>query len=189
MALFEGGRDCHTEPPESWATPRNERSPNQPQRQTTGSAQKLASMASVPLHVAEDHLRGNTAQYPQWAAWKRDVVQAARSGELLDNGFGRELRSTPTVPGPPAPPPSDKPAPATCSWKACSASTRRSHPHLRCVVHDEAVLSVPAEAYHDIAHQVLDCLTLRLGPTRGQPHRPHRGHPKRPGRNWSHVYE
>ena len=63
-------------------------------------------------------------------------------------------------------------------------------PCLRCVVHDEAVFSVPAEAYHDIAHQVLGCLTFDWAPPGAdRPIRIAATLGKRPGRNWSHVYE
>ena len=62
--------------------------------------------------------------------------------------------------------------------------------HLRCVVHDEVILSVPAEAYNDIARQVLDCLTFHWAP-------PGADHPiavaatlgKTPRTQLEHVYE
>ena len=193
-ALFEDGRDFHTEVATRILGDPAKREVAKTLNHSVNygvGARKLASMADVPLPVAEDYLRGMAAQYPQWAAWKQAVVEARPPGELLDNGFGRKLRVDPDhawTAGPAA-------IGQACARDLLMEGLLRLDaagliPHLRCVVHDEVILSVPAEAYPDIAHQVLDCLTFDWAPPGAdRPIRITATLGNRPGLNWSHVYE
>ena len=78
MALFEDGRDFHTEVATRILGDPAKREVAKTLNHSVNygvGARKLASVAGVPLRVAEDYLRGMAAQYPQWGRLEA-VVEA-----------------------------------------------------------------------------------------------------------------
>lgn len=128
-------------------------------------AATLSQATALPRAVCQDYLNGMAATYPRWAQWRDDVAQEARAGGLLDNGFGRKLRVDPeraSTAGPAA-------IGQSCARDLLMEGLLRMDragltPLLRCVVHDEVVLSVPAGDIDEVRRLVADCLTFPWAP-------------------------
>jgi DNA polymerase-1 len=155
MELFQPGRDAHMEMAEVYF---GERTPEKRQRTKRinhklnygGGVKSTSEMERIPIEIVQQAYDARTAAYPRLAAWLEEVREEAASGRLLDNGFGRLMR--------PDPERAHTQGPALMGQGAardimCESLLRlvrmadeRGHnvrPHLRAVVHDEVVLSVP----------------------------------------------
>jgi len=128
-------------------------------------AATLSQSTGLPRAVCQDYLDGMAVTYPLWAQWRYDVAQEARAGGLLDNGFGRKLRVDPeraSTAGPAA-------IGQSCARDLLMEGLLRMDragltPHLRCVIHDEVVLSVPTGDIDEVRRLVADCLTFPWAP-------------------------
>lgn len=153
MALFEPGRDAHMDMAEVYFGERTKET-----RQATkainhkinygGSAASTAAQNGIPIEVVNAALFERSRAYPRLIEWTGEVRERGGRGELLDNGFGRLMRCDPNR--------AWTQAPALIGQGAardivCEAILRflaqypHATPYLRGVVHDELVLSVPAD--------------------------------------------
>ena len=168
LALFDEGRDLHAEVAERVLGGIQHRRVAKVLNHATSygaGAALIARTAGVTLNEARRFLADMEAAYPQWAEWRRDTIQRAQEGELLDNGFGRKVRPNPD-------------RVATTAVAMVGQSCARDLlveclfrldeagliPHLRMVVHDEVVLSVPAADLEDYRGAISDCMTLAWAP-------------------------
>jgi DNA polymerase-1 len=119
------------------------------------------------------------------AAWTERVREQAESGQLLDNGFGRKMRCDPAR--------AYTQAPALmgqgCARDIMTTGLLRMVDRLpeitsmlRCVVHDEVVLSVPVDRVDEVTEVIKDAMTFEF-----------RGVPiladvSAPGTDWSLCY-
>lgn len=128
-------------------------------------ARRLAEISGVSLAIAENYLAGMANRFPQWAAWKRETVECARSGQLLDNGFGRKLRVEPERAFTGAPAAIGQAAARDLLMEGLLHMDEAGlTPMLRAVIHDEVVLSVPSKDYDEVGRLVLDCLSFEWAP-------------------------
>lgn len=190
MALFAPGRDAHMDMAEVYFGARTKET-----RQRTkginhkvnygGSAYSTAQENGIPLDVVEAALLRRSYAYPRLLQWTEEAREQARNGHLLDNGFGRLMRCDPQR--------AHTQAPALMGQGCardlmCEALLRlvaldsRVTPYLRAVVHDEVVLSVPAEEAGYWADVLRAAFTFSW-----------RGVPilcevSPPGRNWAECY-
>ena len=120
----------------------------------------LVANFGIERAVAVAFHKSMREQFPRLVEWKQEMAELARSGELLDNGFGRKMRPDveraytqgPALMG------------QGCARDLFMAGMLRLPaeilPMLRGVVHDEVVLSVPSESVDDIEKIVVDSLTF-----------------------------
>ena len=193
MDLFAEGRDFHTEVAIAVLGDASNRDLAKALNSAANygvGATKLSEMVGVSVKVAQNFLAGMDTSFPIWAQWKRDVVEEAAAGHLLDNGFGRLLRVDPSrafTGGPAA-------IGQSCARDLFMEGLLRMDDagltqYLRCMVHDEVVLSVPADAYDEIGRLVLKCLTFDWAPPHGsRAIRVTAELGKRPGVNWADAY-
>ncbi len=193
LDLFLPGRDFHLEVATQVLADASQRDTakmlNHSVNYGVGAA-TLSRTTGLPPSVCQDYLDGMAARYPRWAQWRRDVAEQARVGVLLDNGFGRKLRvdaDRARTAGPAA-------IGQSCARDLLMEGLLRLDaagltPMLRCVVHDEVVLSVPRQDYDEVGRLVLDCLSFDWaapGTNRAVAVTAELG--KRPGSTWAEVY-
>jgi DNA polymerase-1 len=157
MELFQPGRDAHMEMAEVYFGVGNAET-----RQRTkainhkfnygGGVKSTAEMNRVPVEVVQQAYEARLAAYPRVAEWLAEVRETAAAGVLLDNGFGRMMRPNPER--------AHTQGPALMGQGAardivCESLLRLVKarpdvtPYLRGVVHDELVLSVPADSVEE----------------------------------------
>lgn len=131
---------------------------------------RIALMAGVPLDIAEKFSSGMKQMFPDVASWRDEMREIAASGQMIDNGFGRKMRPDPQrawTTGPALP------------GQGCGRDLMMEGllnldidvlRKVRCVVHDEVVLSVRPEDVDELTHVVKDALSFHWvapGRTRG----------------------
>lgn len=153
MALFEPGRDAHSEMAEIYFGSRSKENRNRTKAINHGSnygqsARAIAEINGLDLTMVERTLNARAEAFPRLIEWTAEVRELAASGALLDNGFGRFMR--------PDPQRAWTQGPALMGQGAardlmCTGLLRLTEhypavtPYLRGVVHDEVILSVPED--------------------------------------------
>lgn len=155
MKLFEPGRDAHMDMAEVYFGERTKEARNRTKAINHGlnygeSPRRVAQANGLDEDVVYAAVRARAEAYPRVIEWTDEVRAEAAAGQLLDNGFGRKMRANPER--------AHTQAPALCGQGAardimCESLLRlvdladgeglNVRPHLRGVVHDELILSVP----------------------------------------------
>lgn len=190
MALFEPGRDAHSEMAQVYfgevtKETRHKTKAINHKVNYGGSAESTAEMNSLPLELVQEALRKRAEAYPRLIEWTSEVRELAASGALLDNGFGRMMRPDPRR--------AWTQGPALMGQGAardlmCEGLLRLveaapyATPYLRGVVHDEVILSVPEDSVDFWRELLRRSFTFEW-----------RGVPilcevSQPGRNWADCY-
>jgi hypothetical protein len=130
--------------------------------------------------------RSMRERFPRLVEWQGEVRAVAESGVLLDNGFGRPMRPDPSRAHTQGPALMGQGAARDIMMTGLLNLAERhpeTLPMLRAQVHDEIVLSVPADQAEDIARTVVEALSFEW---KGVPILADSG----PfGRTWGHCYE
>lgn len=153
IELFLPGRDAHMEMAEVYFGARTKENRDRTKAinhkiNYGGNAQSTSAQNGIPIEIVNAAILERSRAYPRLIEWTEEVRARGGRGELLDNGFGRLMRCDPDR--------AWTQAPALIGQGAardivCEAILRflgaypHATPYLRGVVHDELVLSVPAE--------------------------------------------
>ena len=124
---------------------------------------KLADLVGSE-ETAREFDRTMKDTYPILAAWKARIAEEADSGELLDNGWGRKLRTTPYRGWTQGPALIGQSAAMDCLKEGLLRMPKWIRPMLRAVVHDEVILSVPEDRVDEIERIVIDSMTFEWAP-------------------------
>lgn len=167
MALFEPGRDAHSEMSIIYfgdASKENRQRTKAINHKLNygGGAKSTAEMNGIPLDVVEQAMAVRAETYPRLVEYIQEVRDLAATGALLDNGFGRPMR--------PDPERAWTQGPALVGQGAardimCESLLRLVKarpdvtPYLRGVVHDEIILSVPADTVGEWAEELSRAFT------------------------------
>ena len=168
LTLFDEGRDFHAEVAERVLGGVQHRSVAKVLNHATsyGAGPALiARTTGVSLDEARRFVSDMEEAYPRWAEWRRDTIERARAGDLLDNGFGRMVRANPD-------------RITTTAVAMVGQSCARDllveclfrldevglTPNLRMVVHDEVVLSIPEADVEDYRAVIGNCMTITWAP-------------------------
>jgi DNA polymerase-1 len=163
MKLFEPGRDIHTEvaqqvfgdPSMREVAKRISHGWNYGMGPNKIVAQNPKIVTPEIAYAFENGMR---ERFPRLVEWKAEIDKLAASGVLLDNGFGRKMRPNPER--------SFTQGPALMG-QGCARDIMMQGllnlpadilPMLRVQVHDEIVLSVPADAVEDVRRTVVEAL-------------------------------
>jgi DNA polymerase-1 len=122
--------------------------------------EKLSREAGVTYETARQFDTAMREQFPFLVAWRDHVRELARSGELLDNGFGRRMRPDPERAHTQGPAFMGQGCARDLMMQGLTRLPREVYPYLRAVVHDEVVLSAPAADADDIERTVVDALSF-----------------------------
>lgn len=99
-------------------------------------------------------------RFPRLVEWREEVRALAASGALLDNGFGRTMRPDPQRAHTQGPALMGQGAARDIMMSGLLRLPAEILPMLRAQVHDEIVLSVPADRAEEIGQVVVDALTF-----------------------------
>lgn len=185
MALFAPGMDAHAEIAELVLGDRSRREEAKPIGHGWNygrSVQAIADATGIPLATVQHFDAEMRRRFPRLCQWREDVRVAAENGRLLDNGFGRRMRCDPRRAYTQAPALMGQGAARDLMCTGLLRIAPQLRPHLRAVVHDEIVLSVPAEWVEAVTVHLRECLTFDW-----------RGVPitagvSQPGENWAACY-
>lgn len=183
MAMFEPGKDMHTEIAAMMGIPRDGAKPLNHGYNYGMGAKAMVLQGHDPDLVAR--FFGVMSRFVVKDAWTEEVREQGRSGQLLDNGFGRLMRCDPQR--------AYTQAPALmgqgCARDIMTEGLLRMVERLpeivrmfKAVVHDEVVLSVETDRVAEVTDVLRDAMTFEF-----------RGVPiladiSRPGTDWASCY-
>lgn len=121
-------------------------------------------------------------RFPRLVEWQAEVRAVAESGALLDNGFGRLMRADPQRAHTQAPALMGQGAARDLMMTGLLRLPAEFLPMLRAQIHDEVILSVPADRVEEISAAVVDAFSFDW---RGVPIR---AGVSKPGTDWSICY-
>ena len=149
----------------------------------------LTRNAKVRRNVAVEFDRAMRAQFPRLITWRDEIRAAGRAGRILDNGFGRPLRVDPDRAWTQAPALMGQGCARDLMMEGLLRLPDEVLPMLRAVVHDEVILSVPADIVTDVEQAVVDALSFSWTPPGGElAVQIEAGLGNRRGANWGQVY-
>lgn len=192
LAMFEGDLDLHREvATRVWGDPsRREEAKALGHGWNYGMGiAGLSRNAKVDEDVAIEFDRGMREQFPGLVEWREGVRDRGQAGELLDNGFGRMMRPDPDRSWTQSPALMGQGCARDLMMQGLLNLPAEVLPMLRAVVHDEIVLSVPADVVDDVERVVLDAMSFEWAPPgASRTVQIVAGLGERRGRNWGHVY-
>jgi DNA polymerase-1 len=152
-----------------------------------GESLKRISMSNnIEPHLVVQFDRMMRERFSRLVEWQDEVRALASSGQLLDNGFGRLMRPDPQRAHTQGPALMGQGAARDIMMAGCLNLPAEVLPMLRAQVHDEIVLSIPADLVEDVSRVVVDALSLHGEPWRGVPILADRSPA---GTDWSKCYE
>lgn len=191
MALFEPGRDAHMDMAEVFFGARTKEFRTKTKAINHGvnyssGAKAVAERNGLRLEDVERALVARAEAYPRLVQWTEEVRALGETGVLLDNGFGRLMKCDPQRAYTQAPALMGQGAARDLMTTGLLRLVERDSavtPHLRGVVHDEVVLSVPEEEAQYWRDELENAFTFEW-----------RGVPilcelSSPGRNWAECSE
>lgn len=122
-------------------------------------------------------------RFPRLVEWREEVRALAGSGVLLDNGFGRPMRADPQRAHTQGPALMGQGAARDLMMTGLLRLPAEILPMLRAQIHDEIVLSVPADRVEEIGRTVVEALTFEWKGV------PIMSDVSRSGTDWSKCYE
>jgi P4 family phage/plasmid primase-like protien len=125
----------------------------------------LVLRQGVERTVAQQFDDQMNSQFPGLCAWRTEVRDRGKAGEMLDNGFGRLMRCNPDRAWTQAPALMGQGGARDIMCEALLRLVERAPEAtewLRCVVHDEVVLCVPGDRVEEISATVLDAFSFEF---------------------------
>jgi DNA polymerase-1 len=184
-ALFDPGQDVHAEIAQLVLGDRSRREEAKPIGHGWNygrSARTISESTAIPLEVVLRFDAAMRERFPRLCRWRDEVRERAQLGAFLDNGFGRKMRCDPYRAYTQAPALMGQGGARDLMCHALLRLHPSVHPMLRAVVHDEVVLSVPAEYADDVAAHVKSAFTFEWGGV------PITAGVSRPSPNWAACY-
>ena len=183
MALFGPGKDVHTEIAiQIFGTPdrRHDAKAIGHGANYGLGANRMIANGHNPETVAK-FFNGMRDQFPLLMSWREEIREIARSGQYLDNGFGRKMRCDPKRAYTQGPAQMGQGTAADLLKEAMLNLPDRFRPLLRVPVHDELVVSCLKEDAADVSRELEKAMTFEW-----------RGVPitcdvSKPGDNWGEV--
>lgn len=158
MELFQPGRDAHQEIADLLGISRQD-------AKARGHGWNYGLGANAMIRDGADpkvvyaFVNGMKERFPRLIEWREQVREQGGRGELLDNGFGRMMRCDPNQAYTVAPALMGQGGARDLVCDALLRLPEAYWPYLRTFVHDEIVMSVPAERAEEIMTVVKDAFT------------------------------
>lgn len=158
MALFEPGRDAHQEIADLLGISRQDAKARGHGWNYGLGAKRMIEEGADP-QVVYAFVNGMEERFPRLIEWREEVRARGGRGELLDNGFGRMMRCDPQQAYTVAPALMGQGGARDLVCDALLRLPEEFWPYLRTFVHDEIVMSVPADRAVEIMATVKDAFT------------------------------
>lgn len=158
MALFAPGRDAHAEIAAQVGIKRQD-------AKAIGHGWNYGLGASRMIRNGLDEtlvrrfIAGMEERFPVLIAWREEIRERGKAGDVLDNGFGRRMACDPERAYTVAPALMGQGGARDIMGECLLRLDRSLLPLLRTMVHDEIVMSVPAADAADVARQVIAAMT------------------------------
>jgi DNA polymerase-1 len=161
MAMFEPGRDVHTEIAVAifgTADMRHE-------AKARGHGYNYGLGAKAMIRDGADpekvfaFFRGMEERFPRMIKWRDEIRERGAAGELLDNGFGRMMRCEPERAYTQAPALMGQGSARDIMCESLLRLPDHFRPYLRAMVHDETVVSVPESLAEDVTGELREAFT------------------------------
>jgi DNA polymerase-1 len=170
MRLFEPGNDLHSEiAAQVFGDMPRDAHGNHPRRQDAKAighganyglgANKMIESGFDP-EIVETFFTQMRKSFPRLIQWQNEVRAIAKSGQLLDNGFGRKMRPDPIRAYTQGPALMGQGGASDIMKQALLRMPPEFRPYLRVTVHDEIVMSVPEGDFTEIAREVQKAMTF-----------------------------
>jgi hypothetical protein len=114
----------------------------------------------IPIDLVQRFDTSMRERFPRLVMWQQEVRDIAESGALLDNGWGRLMRADPQRAYTQGPALMGQGAARDIMMHGLLRLDPRIRPMLRAQVHDEIVLSVPADQAEEIGRAVVEALSF-----------------------------
>jgi DNA polymerase-1 len=124
----------------------------------------LVKTFGIERNVAVEFHRSMREQFPRLVEWKSEMAELAKSGALLDNGFGRQMRPDVARAYTQGPALMGQGCARDLLMEGMLHLPPEILPMLRGVVHDEIVLSIPNEIVDDVEKVAVDALSFEWVP-------------------------
>jgi DNA polymerase-1 len=153
------------------------------------SLRRISQENDIDPRLVQRFDRSMRERFPRLVEWRDEVRALAESGALLDNGFGRLMRADPQRAHTQAPALKGQGAARDIMMAGMLRLPAEILPMLRAQVHDEIVLSVPADQVKEIGQTVIDALSFSWdGGHPGGITVPITADVSRPGASWGMCY-
>jgi DNA polymerase I len=158
MALFEPGRDAHTEIARQVGIERQDaKAIGHGWNYGLGAKRMIAN--GLDPELVHAFTTGMEQRFPALMAWREQIRAEAGAGMVLDNGFGRRMRADPARAYTVAPALLGQGGARDIMCESLLHLPRELWPMLRVMVHDEILLSVPKADAMDVARVVKQAMT------------------------------
>jgi DNA polymerase-1 len=164
MALFENGRDPHEEIAIQLFGDKKFRQEVKPITHGANyglGQKKLIAQGHDPAKVRR-YFDERRQQFPLLMGWQEQIRGQGKSGELLDNGFGRKMRCDPMRAYTQGPALMGQGAAADIMKQALLRLPPEFKPMLKMFVHDEILVSAPKENAEEVRHALKDAMTFEF---------------------------
>lgn len=125
-------------------------------------AKKAAEHTGLSLEVCEAFREGLRDKYPGVVQWQDQMRELAIGGSLLDNGFGRKLRTDPRFAYTQAPALVGQGCTRDIIAEGLLQMPTEFWKHMKVIVHDEVVFSLPKDDWQEMAVEIKKCMEFDL---------------------------
>ncbi len=187
-ALFAEGRDAHTEMAERVFADPGRRSDAKALAHAANygmGPKSFAAHASVSVKEAEQMLSSLYSEFPGLEAFKERLRRSAKTSGYVRTGFGRRVAVDRSKAYTRAPAAYGQGTARDVFLRGVLALPENVQKMIRIFVHDEVVLSVPADRVEEVRQCVLDAFSSVALPSADGVHVPVLADSAGPGRDWS----
>lgn len=187
MALFEPGRDAHSEIAAAVGLSRED-AKRIGHGWNYGMSVNGMVRGGVDRAKAEKFDQGMSRRFPRLIAWRDRIRARAESGRRLDNGFGRMMRPNPDRAWTQAPALMGQGTARDLMMEAVLRLPLELVPMLRLLVHDELVFSIPLFDADRFEALILEAMNFQWAPPGARVPIQISADLAKRGRNWADCY-
>ena len=121
---------------------------------------RLVQQTGLPEQTIVEFDEGMRRDFPDLVRWRDEIRREAETGDLMDNGWGRKMRPDPEKAWTQGPALMGQGAARDIMMEGILRLPDDVFPMLRAVVHDEIVLSAPADSVDDVVRLAVEALEM-----------------------------
>ena len=158
MSLFASGRDAHQEIADQVGLDRqSSKAIGHGWNYGLGAKRMIAN--GLDPDKVRAFVAGMEQRFPRLIAWREQIREMGKAGEILDNGFGRRMRCDPSRAYTVAPALLGQGGARDIMCESILRMPRELDEYLRVMVHDEVLVSCPKDIVRDVIPVVRQAMT------------------------------